>query len=139
MENHILILVICGIILLLLGFFLFFNPLSRYFTMLPWGKKKKKELKETPGNPKICLVCSMTVLKGEFIKTVVFPPATENSIDRIMYIKGCNNCLVSGLHRKCPICKAGLTVDDFLVARMFERQFKKSHVHVLGCNRCRKV
>jgi hypothetical protein len=79
------------------------------------------------------------MLKGELIKTVVFPAASADSIDRLMHIKGCDSCLENGLHRKCPICRANLTVDDFLVARKFDRPFKKSHVHVLGCNHCRKV
>jgi hypothetical protein len=30
-------------------------------------------------------------------------------------------------------------VRDILVARMFERPRRRSHVHVLGCSRCRKT
>jgi hypothetical protein len=128
---------ICGIILLWFGYYLFFGPASPFYPSLPWSKKKT--VKGTPGNPKVCPVCSITLLKGELIRTVAFPPASADSIDRIMHIKGCDSCLENGLHRKCPICKAILTVDDFLVARKFERPFKKSHVHVLGCNLCRLV
>jgi hypothetical protein len=32
-----------------------------------------------------------------------------------------------------------MSLDDFLIARMFERQFQKNHIHVLGCNHCRKT
>ncbi|GBU29549.1 hypothetical protein R84B8_03122 [Treponema sp. R8-4-B8] len=134
---HVLLLIICGIVLLWFGFYMFFGPPSPFYPSLPWSKKKK--FKGNTGSAKVCPVCSTLLLKGDLIKTVVFPPATESSIDRLMYIKGCYICLNNNVPRRCPVCKAELTVEDFLVARMFKRPFAKNHVHVLGCNRCRKV
>ncbi|KGE71584.1 hypothetical protein [Spirochaeta lutea] len=39
--------------------------------------------------------------------------------------------------RRCPACKAVLRKTDYVVARMFEQEGKKPHLHVLGCTRCR--
>jgi len=129
--------VIIGIILLWFGFNLFFGPLSPFYPSLPWSKKK--EVKGKPGEAKVCPVCSMLMMKGDLLKTVAFPPKKPDDIDRIMHIKGCFSCLNNNVPRRCPICNAALTVQDFLVARIFKRNKKKDHVHVLGCNRCRKV
>ena len=137
MEIHILLMIICGIILLWFGHFLFFGPPSPFYPSLPWSKEKK--FKGSPGEAKVCPVCSMLMPKGDLLKTVVFPPRKPTDIDCIMHIKGCYSCLNNGIPRRCPICKAKLTVNDFLLARMFKRPGRKSHVHVLGCNRCRKV
>jgi hypothetical protein len=134
---HIFLMIICGIILLWFGSFLFFGPPSPFYPSLPWSKKRK--FRGNPGDAKVCPVCSILMPKGDLLKTVVFPPKNPDSIDRIMHIKGCYSCLYKGVPRRCPICKTKMTVDDFLVARMFERPFSKNHVHVLGCNHCRKV
>jgi len=134
---HILLMIIFGIVLLWFGYYLFFGPPSPFYPSLPWSKKKK--FKGSPGDAKVCPVCSMLMLKRDLLKTVVFPPSSGGNVDRIMYIKGCFSCLNNNVPRQCPICKTKLSVEDFLVARMFERPFTKNHVHVLGCNRCRKV
>lgn len=39
--------------------------------------------------------------------------------------------------RVCPVCEKELGAADYLVARLFERQGRKPHLHVLGCSRCR--
>ncbi|MCL2214430.1 MAG: hypothetical protein FWC06_04385 [Treponema sp.] len=130
-----LIFVIIGIILISLGYFLFFGPPSPFYPLLPWNKKKIHSGK--PGDPQVCPVCSMKMLKGDLIKTIA-QTSGEYSTDRIVHIKGCYSCLENGLPRKCPICRTKLTVDDYLISRMFERKFQKNHIHVLGCNLCRK-
>jgi len=134
---QVLLMIICGIVLLWFGYFLFFGPPSPFYPSLPWSKKRK--FKGTPGEARVCPVCSILMVKGDTLKTVAFPPATPNSIDRMMHIKGCYSCLNNNVPRRCPICKAKLSVNDFLVARMFERPYTKNHIHILGCNRCRKV
>jgi len=128
--------VIIGIVLLWIGYSLFFGKMSPLYPFLPWSKRKP--LTGKAGDPQICPVCSMNLLKGDQLKTVAFP-AREGSVDRIMHIKGCYNCLEKGLPRKCPVCGSNLSIEDFLVSRMFERNYQKNHVHVLGCNKCRKV
>ena len=133
---QILLLIICGIILLWLGFFLFFGKLSPFYSYLPWNKKKT--VKGKPGNPQVCPVCSTVMYKGDLVKTVAFAPGAK-SIDRLVHIKGCYYCLEKGLPRKCPVCQSELSLDDFLVSRMFERSFRRNHIHILGCNKCRKI
>jgi hypothetical protein len=133
---YIFLLIIIGIILFWLGYFLFFGPLSPLYPYLPWSKKKITVGKL--GDPQVCPICFMKLLNGELIKTVAFP-SSKGGTDRIMHIKGCYSCLENDLPRKCPICKAKLALDDFLVSRMFDRRFKKNHVHILGCNQCRKA
>jgi hypothetical protein len=32
-----------------------------------------------------------------------------------------------------------LELSDYLISRMFERPNRHNHVHVLGCNHCRKT
>jgi hypothetical protein len=130
-----LVLVICGIIFLFLGYFLFFGTYSPIYRYLPWAKKSASKIK--PDDFQSCPVCSKRILKGE-VKTVVFP-ASSGRADRLMHIKGCVSCLEKDLPRRCPVCKANMSLEDFLVARMFERPFRKNHIHVLGCNHCKKT
>ena len=130
-----LLFVIIGIILLSLGYFLFFGPPSPFYQLLPWNKKKV--LTGKPGDPQICPVCSMKMLKGDSIRTIAITSG-EYSTSRIVHIKGCYSCLEKGLPRKCPICGTVMSLDDYLISRMFERNYRKNHVHILGCNNCRK-
>jgi Zn-finger nucleic acid-binding protein len=89
------------------------------------------------GSPRSCPVCGVLLDRGELVKSSVFPDP-GNGTGRLMYIKGCVFCL-SGRRpgkRKCPVCGAPLDTDEILFARMFNNS-KRSHVHVLGCSRCR--
>jgi len=129
------ILVITGIVLFSLGYFLFFGPPSPFYQRLPWNKNKIAPGK--PGDPQICPVCSIKMLKGETLKTTAFEASAQNK-DRLVHIKGCYSCLERELPRRCPVCCAQMTLDDYLIARMFERASRKNHIHVLGCNNCRK-
>jgi hypothetical protein len=36
----------------------------------------------------------------------------------------------------CPVCGNHLTNDEMLIARLFDKP-GRSHVHVLGCSKCR--
>jgi len=70
---------------------------------------------------------------------VVYASSTP---DKIMEISGCPHCRPpSELRRRCPVCKKDLRPVDVVTARVFERKketgTKKTHVHVLGCPRCR--
>ena len=127
--------VICGIIFLWLGHFLFFGPPSPLYPYMPWGKKNDKDEKQ--GSFQTCPICCKRMLRGELVKTTAFATGALGK-DYIVHIKGCLGCLESGLPRRCPICKIKLSLDDYLISRMFERNFKKNHIHVLGCNHCRK-
>jgi len=133
---YLLMLTICGIVLLGLGYFMFFGKLSPIYPYLPWGTKAGSS--DEPGKSKSCPVCRYKLEKGELVKTFVYPTSSKNK-DRMVHIRGCSRCLVNNeIQRRCPVCKSSLLVEDYLVSRMFERAFSKNHVHVLGCNHCRK-
>ena len=128
---------IIGIILLIFGYTLFFGPLSplnkSFFSFLG-NKKKTGEY----GDPQTCPLCSLKLEKGDLVKSMAFPSLT-GGIDRLMYIRGCYSCLNNVTPRRCPVCGCTLSISDYLVSRMFERIDRPNHVHVLGCNLCRKM
>jgi hypothetical protein len=130
---QILALVVAGIVLLWIGYSLFFGRVSPFYPF--FFRKNQEKLKDKPGDPQVCPICSMRLDKGDLVKTFAFP--SDGGIDRMMYIRGCISCLEHGVPRRCPICKKSMTLEDYLVARMFERPNRKNHVHVLGCNNCR--
>ncbi|MCL2411232.1 MAG: hypothetical protein FWC97_06265 [Treponema sp.] len=135
---QILALTIIGILLLWFGYIIFLGSLSPFnwgwFSWKDWWKREK--FKGVPGEPRTCPVCSMKMIRGELVKSIAFP-SLSGGRDRLMYIKGCFICLNENVPRRCPICDSHLSVDDFLVSRMFERIGQKNHVHVLGCNKCK--
>jgi len=86
-----------------------------------------------------CPLCGSRLAVGERVHSVVF---ASSSPDKIMEIAGCPHCKPPAvLRRVCPVCKKDLRPQDVVTARVFERKnetgAKKTHVHVLGCPRCR--
>jgi len=134
---QVLALVVFGIILLWFGYTLFFGRLSFLFSNLKKREKNDNE-KGEPGGPQVCPICSIRLDRREQVKTVVYPSLSGGK-DRTIHIRGCINCLEKGVPRRCPICGVDLELSDFLVARMFDRPNTRSHVHVLGCNHCKKT
>jgi hypothetical protein len=100
----------------------------------PAGTFTKLSGGNSAGNPRVCPVCSALLFKGERVHSSVYPPAPDQT--RLMYIKGCVYCLEGRRTRQCPVCGAVLGRKDILIARMFDKP-GRSHVHVLGCSRCR--
>jgi len=131
---QILVIIVTGIVLLWFGYSLFFGRMPLFFSLF---RKKKEQTKDKgkPGDPQVCPICSIKLLKGELVKTFAFP--SGGGIDRLMYIRGCFSCLENNVPRRCPICKESMTIEDYLIARMFERPNRRNHIHVLGCNYCR--
>jgi RNA polymerase subunit RPABC4/transcription elongation factor Spt4 len=135
---QILALVITGILLLWFGYTLFFGRLAGIR-----GNRKdrfrqgKGRGTETPGDPQVCPICSSKLQKGDLVQTMAYPSITGGK-DRLIHIRGCLNCLSGYMERYCPVCGASLSCNEILVARMFDRRFRRSHVHVLGCSLCRK-
>lgn len=129
-------LVTAGVILLWIGYSLFFGPYAPFY---PFFLKRfaPKSFRYKPGHPQFCPVCSTKLKRGELVKSTAFP-SLSGGRDRTMYINGCRHCINSDTYRKCPICGAALAIEDFLVTRMFERPNRRNHVHVLGCNHCKK-
>jgi len=139
---QVLALIVAGIILLWLGYSLFFGPMSPLYNKWnPWKKFEnwgKDNKKGTPGEPQVCPICSTKLAKGEQVKTLAFPSLSGGS-DRLMYIRGCITCLDRKKARRCPVCEKGLSLEDYLVCRMFERSKSRNHIHVLGCNHCKNM
>ena len=131
----IFLMITTSILLFWFGYYLFYGPPSPFYPYMPWNKKKV--LTGKPGEAQVCPICSMALLKGDLIKTTAFAAGTH-STDRVMHIKGCYSCLENDLPRKCPVCRIKMSADDILISRLFERRFEKNHVHILGCNHCRK-
>ncbi|GHU88826.1 hypothetical protein FACS189476_06610 [Spirochaetia bacterium] len=158
---HILILVVIGILLLWIGFTLFFGGRrgeagarrDRGRDSKDWdrdggsgdrdtfagkdrrGRAAQESIEEgIAGNPQVCPICSAKLPKGELVKSSAFP--SLNGTDRLMHIRGCVYCIEGKRPRRCPVCGAALRDDEYLISRIFERP-GRSHVHVIGCNRCR--
>ncbi|MDR2767483.1 MAG: hypothetical protein LBB82_04060 [Treponema sp.] len=135
---QILFFVFTGIALLWFGYALFFAipgglplPVFRHKR----HKRRKPRSEGIPGGPRTCPVCSALLEKGERVKSAVFP--AMGGAERLMHIAGCVYCLERERRRSCPVCGAVLDSGDFLVARLYEKPVR-SHVHVLGCSRCKK-
>jgi hypothetical protein len=137
---QILAFAIAGMAFLWVGYTIFLSPISPFFFswFLPKDLKKKGNIRGNPGDPQVCPVCSLKMDRGELVKSIAFP-SISGGRDRLMYIKGCITCLAKAVSRRCPVCRSKLSVNDFLVSRMFERVEQNNHVHVLGCNLCRRT
>ncbi|MCL1959035.1 MAG: hypothetical protein FWF68_05495 [Spirochaetes bacterium] len=146
---YILIYIFSGLILLWFGHSLFYGKLPPFFPKIfsfkEWRRinKKIKENEEKiekgdPGASRVCPICSSKLIKSEQVKTIAFP-SVAGSKYRTMHIRGCPVCLNNKADRNCPVCKTEMSSDDFLICRMFERSTSKNHIHVLGCNHCRKT
>jgi len=100
---------------------------------------KKFKGTEDSGGLMICPICLFKMDNSEMIKTTAFPPLSKDSKDRLMHIHGCVYCMDGKRERICPVCGKTIGVKDFLVARIFDRSVRRSHVHVLGCTQCRPL
>ena len=135
---QILIFIIIGIVLLWFGYTFFIRQLAGVHTGPGSKRKQPNRGSAMPGDPQVCPVCSARLNKGELVKSQAFPSLTGGK-DRFMHIRGCIYCLEGDRRRSCPVCGASLQDNEILVARMFQRSSRRSHVHVLGCSRCRKA
>jgi hypothetical protein len=133
----ILALVVIGILLLWFGYKLFFSRWGPFYPGFN-SLRKMKSPKGTPGDPQVCPICSCKMTKGELVQSLAFPSLTGGT-DRLMYIRGCFFCLHDNVPRRCPVCGKNLSLEDYLVSRIFDRPHKRSHVHVLGCNHCKNM
>jgi hypothetical protein len=131
---QLLAIVIAGVALLSFGFTLFIGQWAKMRSNLddkPQGEKSSSEFQACP-------ICSKKKKKGDLVKTLAFPSITGGK-DRLMHIRGCAYCINGGMNRNCPVCGVSLSLDDILVARIFERPNRRAHVHIIGCNKCRRV
>jgi hypothetical protein len=129
---------IIGILLLWFGYTLFFQvgipALGGSF------RKQEAKLKPrgegVPGEPQTCPVCSAKLFEGQLVSSSAFP-SINGGKDRFMHIRGCLFCLRGDRDRVCPVCGIILQGNEILISRLFERSKRRSHVHVLGCTRCK--
>jgi hypothetical protein len=144
MGNYlqILVFVTMGVVLLWFGYTLLIGQLAGIgFLWRTRPRRAKRRLRGgagNPGDPQVCPVCSARLNKGELVSSAAFP-SLNGGKDRLMHIRGCVCCIEGSRPRTCPVCGAVLGSRDILVARMFDRPRCRSHVHVLGCNRCKKT
>jgi hypothetical protein len=143
MGNYIqvLLFVIAGTALLWFGYTLFFNmgvkaPAFGHFGYRRRRRGRKPGGESFPGAPQTCPVCSAKLNEGELVKSSAFP-SLNGGKDRLMHISGCVYCLHGDRQRVCPVCGKILRANEILIARMFERSSRRSHVHVLGCSKCK--
>ncbi|GHT65541.1 hypothetical protein FACS1894110_07670 [Spirochaetia bacterium] len=147
MGSYIFILIVIGILLLWIGFTLFFGNRrgrgrggNKGGHGPSAGKHRRGQVSQESieegiaGDPQVCPICSAKLPKGELVKSSAFP--SLNGRDRLMHIQGCVYCLKGKRPRYCPVCGASLRDDEYLISRIFERP-GRSHVHVIGCNQCR--
>ena len=126
---------VIGVSLLWFGFSFFAGQWEKmYFNR---GRFRKSS-KASPGDPQACPICSSRLNRGDLVKTLAFPSITGGK-DRLMHIRGCAYCVDGSLERYCPVCGAPLGISDILVARIFERPRRRPHVHITGCNKCKRV
>jgi hypothetical protein len=136
----ILLFLVIAFVLLWFGYTLFFRVPG------PGNRERRRRgfvetdayLEGSPGDPQTCPVCTARLPPGQLVKSAVYP--SQNGKDRIMHIMGCPYCLEGDVEKRrrrvCPVCHKPIADTEYLFARIFERP-GKSHVHVLGCIRCR--
>ena len=101
------------------------------------GLKRKARSSTGDDNPnKTCPVCSAKLSKSELVSSEAFPSA-NGAKDRLMHIRGCVYCLNGERERVCPVCGTVLASNEILIARLFERVGRRTHIHVIGCSRCK--
>ena len=136
---NVLLFVFLGIALLWFGYTLFFQIGSP-----AWGGSGRRRYngvlkprgESIPGEPQTCPVCSAKLNEGELVSSAAFP-SLNGGKDRFMHIRGCLYCLRGDRERVCPVCGIVLKGNEILISRLFHRQGRRSHVHVLGCTCCK--
>jgi predicted nucleic acid-binding Zn ribbon protein len=135
---QILVFVILGMAMLWFGYTIFFRAKAggRSLGLSKLKKSQEPSGERIAGDPQTCPVCSAKLEKGILVKSSAFP--SFNGKDRFMHIMGCVYCLEGNRPRICPVCGTALKDDEYLISRIFERP-GRSHVHVIGCKRCRGI
>lgn len=101
--------------------------------------KKQRQASEKKLMPVKCPVCNSDLYVGENLISKVYHPM--NVPDQLMVVMGCPHCYPvcePGVKRICPVCHKPLKQDQYLTARLFNKQLGKKHVHIVGCSNCHK-
>lgn len=84
-----------------------------------------------------CPLCGTHLAKGQRVHSVQYESKLP---EKDMEIWGCPHCYTtSKALRRCPVCHDPVPQGEAIMARVFQRPGKRTHVHVLGCSSCRKV
>ncbi|MDR1148756.1 MAG: hypothetical protein LBK66_09005 [Spirochaetaceae bacterium] len=85
------------------------------------------------GDARVCPICAARFDHGDMIKSKIFPPSGRPY--RLLHIVGCKFCLNGERRRLCPVCGTELSVNDYLVARIWQEP-PKPQVRIQGCVHC---
>jgi len=134
---EVLVFVIAGVTLLWFGYTLFVTVgIPVFGGGIRTRRYRKPRGESIPGLPQTCPVCSAKLNEGDLVSSHAFP-SLNGGKDRLMHIRGCVYCLRGDRNRVCPVCGAVLKENDILISRLFEHSGRRSHVHVIGCSRCK--
>ena len=89
-----------------------------------------------------CPLCGEHLPRGTRVHSVVYPGREFD----LMRIYGCPYCWAGhaaptpGEHlhsRRCPYCGDSLPEDGYVMARVYHKPYRKTHVNVYGCTVCK--
>ena len=89
-----------------------------------------------------CPLCGEHLPRGTRVHSVLFPGKEFD----LMRIYGCRHCWsghtladISGsLHsRRCPSCGESIPEGGYVMAQVYNKPYRKTHVHVYGCTVCK--
>ena len=84
-----------------------------------------------------CPLCNTPLAKNENMVSRVFRPMDVS--DQRMTVLGCPHCYPKcepDVERICPVCRANVPMDGYLIARLFNKTAGKKHVMITGCTIC---
>ncbi len=89
-----------------------------------------------------CPLCGEHLPRGTRVHSVVYPGKDFD----LMRIFGCPHCWAGHpspapdheIHkRRCPYCGESVPENGYVMARVYNRPYKKTHVQVYGCTVCK--
>lgn len=89
-----------------------------------------------------CPLCGEHLPRGVKVHSIVYP----GSEFHLMRIHGCPHCWAGhpapapdhSLHRRrCPYCTAEIPENGYVMARVYQKPYRRTHVNVYGCTVCK--
>lgn len=117
---------------------------------------KRPEGPERPGGGTDCPLCGGHLAPGVRVHSALYPGREFD----VMRIYGCPHCrpgrpdsMIQGRMtrgasggwpceggpqpRRCPCCRENLPESGYVLAQVYRKNGRKTHVHVVGCSSCR--
>lgn len=117
---------------------------------------KRPEGPERPGGGTDCPLCGGYLAPGVRVHSALYPGREFD----VMRIYGCPHCrpgrrdsMIQGpmtrsasgawplkggpQPRRCPCCRENLPESGYVLAQVYRKNGRKTHVHVVGCSSCR--